>query len=269
MRGDPRNQAVIIHEDGWAPHNTSAQHSVAAITITHACMTKVEWANSKHAKVYSFIPVSQLPRDSPHKYDAFLQPLIEELTNLYIDGCEVFFKSAVEELFPANDTPKLRVVPLLLTADLRAHAEIGQTSAGGFKGCRRCHVEGEYIPVHKHYYYGNFQNWFRFPATKRTAESNRLLGKKSGFCCNCSWVKTACQARRSDQREYPVSTLWFVQVWSCPWLGCWCDALPCLKSHPLWVGVAPTQRYRFRCSWWRWSVGKERTCRGFRKGWLV
>ena len=74
MRGDPRNQAVIIHEDGWAPRNTSAQHSVAAITVTHACMTKVEWANSKHAKVYSFIPVSQLPRDSPHKYDAFLQP---------------------------------------------------------------------------------------------------------------------------------------------------------------------------------------------------
>lgn len=135
MRGDPRNQAVIIHEDGWAPHNTSAQHSVAAITVTHACMTKVERANSKHAKVYSFIPVSQLPRDSPHKYDAFLQPLIEELTDLYIDGCEVFFKCAVEDLFPPNDTPKLRVVPLLLTADLRAHAEIGQTSAGGFKGC--------------------------------------------------------------------------------------------------------------------------------------
>ena len=53
--------------------------------------TKVEWANSKHAKVYSFIPASQLPRDSPHKYDAFLQPFIEELTDLYIDGCEVFY----------------------------------------------------------------------------------------------------------------------------------------------------------------------------------
>lgn len=90
----------------------------------------------------------------------------------------MFFKCAVEDLFPPNDTPKLRVVPLLLTADLRAHAEIGQTSAGGFKGCRRCHVEGEYIPVHKHYYYGNFQNQFHFPATKRSAETNRQLGKK-------------------------------------------------------------------------------------------
>ena len=177
MKGDPRNQAVIIHEDGWAPHNTSAQHSVAAITITHACMTKVERANSKHAKVFSFIPVSQLPRDSPHKYDAFLQPLIEELIDLYVDGCEVFFKSAVEDFSPPNDTPKLRVLPLLLTADLRAHAEIGLTSAGGFKGCRRCHVEGEYIPLHKHYYYGSFQQHFRFPAVKRTAESNRVLGK--------------------------------------------------------------------------------------------
>ena len=34
--GDPRNQPIIIHEDGWNPNSTSARHSIAAITITHA-----------------------------------------------------------------------------------------------------------------------------------------------------------------------------------------------------------------------------------------
>ncbi len=61
MQGDPRNQAVIIHEDGWAPHSTSAKHSVAAITITHACMTKLERSKGTNARVFAFIPVSQLP----------------------------------------------------------------------------------------------------------------------------------------------------------------------------------------------------------------
>ena len=222
MRGDPRNQAVIIHEDGWAPHNTSAQHSVAAITITHACMTKVERANSKHANLYSFIPVSQLPRDSSHIYDAFLQPLIEELTCiLTVVKCssKVLLKSSSQLTIP----PKLRVVLLLLTADLRAHAEIGQTSAGGFKGCRHCHVEGEYIPVHKHYYYGNFQNQFRFPATKRTAESNRLLGKKVDSAA------TAAERKRLAKQGGVTGESILYQ----PYDLCKFDALPCLKSYSL------------------------------------
>lgn len=57
--GDPRNQAIIIHEDGWNPNSTSARHSIAAITITHACMTKADRSSGSNARVYSFIPVSQ------------------------------------------------------------------------------------------------------------------------------------------------------------------------------------------------------------------
>lgn len=71
MQGDPRNQAILIHEDGWAPHSTSSKHSIAAITITKACMSKLDRSQNKNAQVYSFIPVNQLPKDSPHKFDAF------------------------------------------------------------------------------------------------------------------------------------------------------------------------------------------------------
>ena len=70
--GDPRNQVILVHEDGWSPHSTSARHSIAAITVTHACMTKADRCDANYARVFSFIPVSQLPKDAPHKYDAFL-----------------------------------------------------------------------------------------------------------------------------------------------------------------------------------------------------
>ena len=43
-------------------------------------------------------------------------------------------------------------LPLLVTADSKAHVEIHLTTAGGFKGCRRCNVTGTYIAERRHYY---------------------------------------------------------------------------------------------------------------------
>ena len=149
--GDPRNQAVMIHEDGWVSHSTSSRHSIAAITITHACMSKLERSNSQNALVYSFVPVDQLPRDCPHKMDAFLLPLFQELEDLYIDGQEIFFSAEVAGHSAANDIACLRVIPLLATADSKAHAEIGLTASGGRKDCRGCNVTGEYLSEKHHY----------------------------------------------------------------------------------------------------------------------
>ena len=90
-RGDPRNQAIIIHEDGWNPNSTLARHSIAAITITHACMKKANRSSGSNARVYSFIPVNQLSCEAPHKYGALFEPLVEEIENLFIHGEEIFF----------------------------------------------------------------------------------------------------------------------------------------------------------------------------------
>ena len=177
MKGDPRNQALLIHYDGWCPHTTSSG-SVAAITLTHGCTNKVNRSHGENALVYSFIPVSQLPEKSPHKYDTFLEPLVDELASLYINGQQVFYKSSVEGYCGRDDTPTLRALPLLLTADLKAHTEVGLTGAGGFKGCRRCHLEGEYLRECSHYYYGQFQYTFRFPAPLRTAADNLRLARQ-------------------------------------------------------------------------------------------
>ena len=77
--GDPCNQAIIIHEDGWSPHSTFARHSIAAITITHACTTKADRCDANNARINSFTPVNQLPNDAPHKYNAFFEPLLKEI----------------------------------------------------------------------------------------------------------------------------------------------------------------------------------------------
>ena len=175
--GDPRNQAIIIHEDGWSPHSTSARHSIAAITISHACMSKADRCDANNSRVYSFIPVSQLPKDAPHKYDAFFEPLLREIEDLYIHGEEVFFKANIEGVSSVDDFPTLRVLPLLITADSRAHSEIGLTTAGGYCGCRRCTVTGIYIPEKRHHYYGNFRYRFRFRCPLRTANDNREKGR--------------------------------------------------------------------------------------------
>lgn len=141
-------------------------------------MSKAQCASTKNARVYSFIPCDQPPKDAPHKYDAFLEPLVNDLTDLYIDGKEVFFKLDIDGYSPPSDSAPLRVVPLLLTADLKAHAEVSLSSAGGLHGCRRCDVGGEYIPARSHYYYGNFQYCIRYPSVNRTVDSNRVRVKE-------------------------------------------------------------------------------------------
>ena len=36
IKGDPHNQAVLIHFHGWNPQSTSSSHSLATITIANA-----------------------------------------------------------------------------------------------------------------------------------------------------------------------------------------------------------------------------------------
>jgi len=83
--------------------------------------------------------------------------VIREIEELFVEGEQVFFKEGVPGFSEADDYPTLQLIPLLTTADSKAHHEIGLTSAGGMKGCRRCTVSGDYVPERCHCYYGHFQ----------------------------------------------------------------------------------------------------------------
>ena len=174
-RGDSRIQALIIHEDRWSPHSTLARHSIAAVTITHACMTKADRCDANNAWVYS---VNQLPNNAPHKYDAFFEPLLKEIEDLYVQGEEVLFKAEIEGISPSDDFPTLHVLQLLVTADSRAHLVIGLTTAGEYCGCKHCTVIGTYIQEKRHNYDGNFRCWFWLRSALRTAEDNKEKGRQ-------------------------------------------------------------------------------------------
>ena len=91
---------------------------------SYSCLCdKADRCDANNARVFSFILVCQLPKDAPHKYDAFLEPLLKEIEDLYIDEEEVFFNEGM------NDFPILRVLPLLITADFRAHSVLENTVA--------------------------------------------------------------------------------------------------------------------------------------------
>lgn len=49
---------------------------------------------------------------------------------------------------------------------------------GGKIGCRRCLVNGIYIPCKRHYYYGNFGQRYRDPSAPRTATYQLQNGKR-------------------------------------------------------------------------------------------
>lgn len=156
-------------------------------------MSNLDRSANTNAQVYSFIPTDQSPRDCPHKLDGFLQPLITEIEDLYLYGVEVYFKSAVPGFSPADDLAILRAVPLLVTADLRAHSEMGLTSAGGRMGCRRCEVVGEYVPSSNHYYYGNFLQRYYNRTEQRTVECNVRYGHQADSASSVAERKAKAQ----------------------------------------------------------------------------
>ena len=63
-------------------------------------MIKADRCDANNAQVYPFIPVNHLPNDAPHKYDAFFEPLLKEIEDLFIDCEEVFFKAEIEGISP-------------------------------------------------------------------------------------------------------------------------------------------------------------------------
>jgi hypothetical protein len=151
------------------------QRTVAAITISKACMTKLARAANMHRFSRLFLSISCQLTHHTNLMVFFFLPLFSEIEDIYVYGTQVFFKLAVPGYSPANDAPTLRLVPLLCTADLRPHSEIGLTSAGG----RRCEVIGTYMSSSNHYYYEFFLYRYHNPPphpSPRTACQNRFYG---------------------------------------------------------------------------------------------
>jgi hypothetical protein len=134
MKGSPINQAFIFHEDGFNAFSKKTR-GVAAIHISNACTKKEDRLHQKNIHVYSFIPSFLLQEGIPHKMDAFLRPLIDEITELYLNGIEIYIPQEVElpNLVISEGWRRVRALLLLGTADMKGHAEITLYAAGKLK----------------------------------------------------------------------------------------------------------------------------------------
>ena len=84
--------------------------------------------------IYSFIPSCQIGEGIPHKIDAFLKPLIDEVVDLYINGRTITLVNEIRVGNKVLDAGQYTVRMLLLlgTADLKAHAEMILYAGGNF-----------------------------------------------------------------------------------------------------------------------------------------
>ena len=125
VKGNQLNQAFIFHEDGFNAF-TKKSRGIAAIHISNACTRKELRLHGKNLRVYSFIPTHLLNEGVPHRMDAFLRPLIDEITELFLNGIQVNIPETVElsNFSVQQGIYTVRALLLLGTADLKAHQEI-------------------------------------------------------------------------------------------------------------------------------------------------
>ena len=125
VKGNKLNQAFIFHEDGFNAFNRTSR-GIAALHFSNACTRKEMRLHGRNLRVYSFIPSHLLNEGIPHKMDAFLQPLIDEINELFLTGIQVHVPETIEfsNFSVAQGNHTIRALLLLGTADLKAHQEM-------------------------------------------------------------------------------------------------------------------------------------------------
>eukprot|EP00111_Clytia_hemisphaerica_P012099 TCONS_00035538-protein len=140
VHGDPRNIALIGHWDGWSPKSGRGSGS---IEISIATMEKLHRSKNDHIYTTTFVPEHALPNKEPNALDPFLEPLITELEELFIDGLEVKYPIDVGNLKAGNCT--IRCLLICWTGDYPAQCQIGKFSCRGTYGCRVDKCKGESV----------------------------------------------------------------------------------------------------------------------------
>ncbi len=110
-KGDPRNIALLGHWDGFKPFRSTGQHGcgktyiyrlamhvinidvtpislqyTGSIEVSIATMKKAERSKTNEVYVLGFVPCYILPHKRPCLLDPFLQPLICEIEDAFING---------------------------------------------------------------------------------------------------------------------------------------------------------------------------------------
>eukprot|EP00731_Ephydatia_muelleri_P034483 Em0062g6a len=123
-----------------------------SIEVSIATMRKSDRSKVDEVYVCGFVPSYLLPNKCPVSLDPFLEPLVTEVLDLFINGIEVDYAAEVAGI--PSGKALIRCMLLLWTGDYPAQSEVG--------------IQG---PTSTHYYYVDYRYHARYPfATKDLGE---------------------------------------------------------------------------------------------------
>jgi len=102
---------------------------------------------------------------------AFIQPFVEELESLFVNGiiCRYNYPSQrISNSLSNSGTPTIRVILMLLTGDHPAQCKIANLKSSGKSGCRRCKMDST-RNADGRYVYGNNVMQVQHPPARRSA----------------------------------------------------------------------------------------------------
>ena len=171
-KGSPLNLALVGHFDGWQPFDTSYRGS-GSFEVTVANMQKAARNHVDEVYVVGFVPLFQVP-NLPNGLDPFLQPLMNDLCEGFIEGYKVLNPKGITiPGFEQSNEETVQLLLLVWTADHPGQCETGKFLNQSKCACRRCKLAGEHLEngTNTHYYYGQNRLHSRHPWGQRVIES--------------------------------------------------------------------------------------------------
>ena len=119
-------------------------------------MKKAERNHEEEVYVVGFVPCFQVP-NLPNRLDPFLQPLMNDLCEGFIEGYKVNYPKGITiPGFEPSNEEIVRLLLLVWTAYHPGQCETGKFLNQGKCACRRCKLVGRHLQnsSNTHYYYG-------------------------------------------------------------------------------------------------------------------
>lgn len=129
-------------------------------------MLKTDRCHTNEVYVVGFVPSYLVPNKRSQALDPFLEPLIKDIEEGFINGIPVNYAGTVAGIPPGPTN--IRHLLLCWKGDHNGQCEAGKFIKCGKKGCRRCKLESVWVPMSNHYYYPGFRLQGRFPVEEKS-----------------------------------------------------------------------------------------------------
>lgn len=137
-------------------------------------MSKVHLSHTNEIYVVGFVPSYLIPKKRSQTLDPFLEPLINDLEKGFINVIPVNYAATIAGI-PSGPT-HIRHPLLCWKGDHNGQCEAGKFIKCGKMGCRRCKLQGLFVPASNHNNNPGFREQGRFPTEEKSIlESLEIL----------------------------------------------------------------------------------------------